>query len=128
MNVDRNAVEKFFQDGGTYFDCLSAGVCYQSAKNARVYGKCSPEAAVNLAGLIGVDFFKFCFSPSYAAHMVYNRVTRGYGQEELSTRAGCNVNALNRVENGHAKPKQHTLKKLADALGMTVSDYIGVSE
>lgn len=128
MNVDKNAVEKFFQDGGTYFDCLSAGVCYQSAKKARTTGIVSPNTAVQLAALIGVDFFNFVTAPSYAAHMVYNRVTRGYGQEELSIKAGCNVNAVNRVENGHAKPKQKTLEKLAGALGITVSEYIGVEE
>ena len=128
MQVDSKAVEQFFREGGTYFDCLSAGVCYHSAKNARTTGKVSPTTAVQLADLLGVDFFDFVTAPSYAAHMVYNRVTRGYGQEELSIKAGCNVNALNRVENGHAKPKQKTLEKLADALGMSVSEYIGVEE
>ena len=128
MQVDSKVVEKFFREGGTYFDCLSAGVCYHSAKNARTTGKVSPTTAVQLAELIGVDFFDFVTAPPYAAHMVYNRVTRGYGQEELSIKAGCNVNALNRVENGHAKPKQRTLKKLADALEMTIAEYIGVEE
>lgn len=125
MNVDKTVVEKFFQDGGTYFDCLSAGVCYQSAKNARITGRCSPESAVYLADLLGVDFFDFVQVPPYAAHMVYNRVTRGYGQEELCKIAGCGVNAVNRAEAGVTVPKPHTLKKLADVLGLTVKEYIG---
>ena len=125
MNVDRNAVEKFFQDGGTYFDCLSAGVCYQSAKNARVSGRCSPEAAVNLADLLGVSFFDFAQVAPYAAHMVYNRVTKGYGQEELCKLAGVGVNVVNRAEAGVTMPKRISLKKLADVLEMSVSEYLG---
>lgn len=125
MNVDKTVVEKFFQDGGTYFECLSAGVCYQSAKNARVSGRCSPEAAVNLAELLGVDFFTFAQIPSYAAHMIYNRVSRGYGQEELCKLAGVGTNAINRAEAGVTIPKPVNLKKLADVLGISVREYLG---
>lgn len=61
------------------------------------------------------------------AHMQLNtealkalRQTGGDSQKTLAARAGISEYALNLIELGKSKPRDSTIKKLADALGVPV--------
>lgn len=64
---------------------------------------------------------------STVAHMQLNiealkalRETSGDSQKSLAARAGISEYALNLIEVGKSKPRASTIKKLADALGVSV--------
>lgn len=48
------------------------------------------------------------------------RETSGDSQKSLAVRAGISEYALNLIEVGKSKPRNSTIKKLADALGVSV--------
>jgi len=48
------------------------------------------------------------------------RTTGGDSQKTLAERAGISEYALNQIELGKAKPRDSTIKKLADALSVPV--------
>ncbi|MFI6722514.1 helix-turn-helix domain-containing protein, partial [Kribbella sp. NPDC050470] len=61
------------------------------------------------------------------AHMQLNtealkalRTTGGDSQKSLAERAGISEYALNQIELGKSKPRDSTIKKLADALSVPV--------
>jgi DNA-binding XRE family transcriptional regulator len=45
-------------------------------------------------------------------------------QEQLSSRTGLAQESLSRIENGHRDPRLATLRKLAEGLGLTLSDLL----
>src|SRR5262245_31156686 len=50
------------------------------------------------------------------------RERRGLSQEELAVAAGITQSTLSRMERGQAQPDAFTLKRLAEALSVTVAD------
>jgi DNA-binding XRE family transcriptional regulator len=53
------------------------------------------------------------------------RRARRLTQRALSQRTGLAEAFLSRIENGRAAPSVHTLRRLADALGIWVGDFLG---
>jgi len=49
------------------------------------------------------------------------RTERGETQEDLAHRAGLTVAAYARIERGHANPTWTTVRRIADALGVTLA-------
>ncbi len=47
------------------------------------------------------------------------RVLRALSQRELAVRAKLSVTTVNRIETGQRKPMPRTVRKLAEALGVT---------
>lgn len=69
------------------------------------------------------------------AHMQLNtealkalRQTGGDSQKTLAARAGISEYALNLIELGKSKPRDSTIKKLADALSVPVGAISSVDE
>lgn len=60
---------------------------------------------------------------SQAPSLAWVRRRSGYSQRQLNARAGVNHITISRIENGQPAFIT-TLKKLADALGVQVSDLI----
>ena len=52
------------------------------------------------------------------------RKLKGYSQEKLAERAGINIRTLQRLEKTDVNPQPHTLKILADALEVTIDDFM----
>ncbi|WP_228995168.1 helix-turn-helix domain-containing protein [Streptomyces sp. DH8] len=52
------------------------------------------------------------------------RIAAGYTQEATAIRAGVSLDTYNRIEQGHASPKLDTLIKIADAIGVELSDFV----
>jgi putative transcriptional regulator len=50
------------------------------------------------------------------------RKSLGLSQEKLAERAGCDRQSINRVENAAYSPSLDRVFKLADALGLSLSD------
>ncbi len=50
------------------------------------------------------------------------RVNAGLSQEALAREAGVGVHTIMRIEQGGRRPHPATRKRIADALGVTVSD------
>lgn len=50
------------------------------------------------------------------------RKSLGLSQEKLAEKAGCDRQSINRVENAAYSPSLDRLFKLADALGVSMSD------
>ena len=46
-------------------------------------------------------------------------------QAELAEKTGIHVNTIARLERGEHTPSHPTLKKLAEALGVSISDILG---
>ena len=53
------------------------------------------------------------------------RIRRALTQQELAERASISSNALNRIELNKAEPHMSTLRKLAKALNVDPSEFIG---
>lgn len=51
------------------------------------------------------------------------RDRRGMGQVELAAAAGVGQSLISRIENGTANPSLRTLIRLADVLGVDVSEF-----
>jgi transcriptional regulator with XRE-family HTH domain len=56
------------------------------------------------------------------------RLREGLTQEELAERAGHHLTWISRVENGTQATGWPTLKRLADALGVKMSELAAVAE
>jgi len=54
------------------------------------------------------------------------REAKGMTQEELSETSGVGRVTISRIENGEQSPQYNTLEKLAEALGVEVSQFISV--
>lgn len=55
-----------------------------------------------------------------AATLRRMRLERGDTQEDLAHRAGLTVAAFARIERGHANPTWTTVRRIADALGVSL--------
>lgn len=52
------------------------------------------------------------------------RLALGLTQEDLARRAGVPLVTVNRIENGHQRPRRQTLLKLARALGAEPAELL----
>ena len=52
------------------------------------------------------------------------RKLKGYSQEKLAEKAGVNIRTLQRLEKTDVNPQPHTLKILADALEVSIDDFM----
>ncbi len=52
------------------------------------------------------------------------RALRALSQRELAARAKLSVTTVNRIEIGHRKPMPRTVRKLAEALGVTTEELL----
>lgn len=52
------------------------------------------------------------------------RYSRGWTKAELATAAGVSDRVIGRIEKGGYLPQAHTVKKIADALGVPVDDIL----
>ena len=52
------------------------------------------------------------------------RQLRALSQRELASRAKLSVTTINRIEIGQRKPMPRTIRKLAEALGVTPEDLL----
>ena len=59
---------------------------------------------------------------SFGALVRAKRKSLGMSQEKLAEKAGCDRQSINRVENAAYSPSLDRVFKLADALGMSLSD------
>ena len=50
------------------------------------------------------------------------RIRKGWTQENLGKEAGVRTDTVSSIERGKHKPRPSTLRKLADALGVEVTD------
>jgi transcriptional regulator with XRE-family HTH domain len=50
------------------------------------------------------------------------RSERGWSQEQLAHEAGLTTSAYNRIESGSAAPGWSTVRRLAEALGVSMAD------
>ncbi|MFO7906190.1 MAG: helix-turn-helix transcriptional regulator [Pirellulaceae bacterium] len=53
------------------------------------------------------------------------RESRGLSQSELAERAGLQPSAVSHFETGRRSPSFHNLRKLSDALGVTIDYLLG---
>ena len=58
--------------------------------------------------------------PALAATVRRMRIERGDTQEDLAHRAGLTVAAFARIERGHANPTWTTVKRIAEALEISL--------
>jgi uncharacterized Tic20 family protein/DNA-binding Xre family transcriptional regulator len=56
------------------------------------------------------------------------RKLKGYSQEKLAEKAGINIRSLQRLEKNEVQPQPHTLKILADALGVVIGDFMTIQK
>ena len=56
------------------------------------------------------------------------RKERGLNQEQLAKMAGTTQQNISRYENGTRDPKANTLAKMAQALGVSISYLLGITE
>lgn len=59
---------------------------------------------------------------TFGAVVRAKRKSLGLSQEKLAERAGCDRQSINRVENAAYSPSLDRVFKLADALGLSLSD------
>ncbi len=59
---------------------------------------------------------------SFGAVVRAKRMSLGLSQEKLAEKAGCDRQSVNRVENAAYSPSLDRVFKLADALGLSLSD------
>lgn len=52
------------------------------------------------------------------------RLTKGLTQKELSERSHISMRSIQRIENGELVPRSHTLKTLAEILGLSFEDFM----
>ncbi len=56
------------------------------------------------------------------------RVERGITQEALGFKSGVKIATLSRIERGETEPKIGALRKIADALGVSLADLVAMTE
>jgi transcriptional regulator with XRE-family HTH domain len=52
------------------------------------------------------------------------RIRAGFTQQELADASGLTQTTIARIENNHTEPEVSTLRKLAAALDITISDLL----
>lgn len=52
------------------------------------------------------------------------RLSKGLTQKELSERSHISTRSIQRIENGELVPRSHTLKTLAEILGLSFEDFM----
>lgn len=57
-----------------------------------------------------------------SCNLLTYRKTKGMTQEELAERSGITARTIQRIESGQVTPQVHTLKVLANCLGVTLED------
>ncbi len=63
-----------------------------------------------------------------AQRIVSLRRARGWSQTKAAVAAGMSVNHVHYLEHGHSEPSMETMRKLAHAFGLTLSEFLeGVS-
>src|SRR5438093_13159123 len=62
---------------------------------------------------------------TFASRLSEARHKAGFSQTDLERASGVPKTRLSRYENGHILPSLQTLKKLADALGVTEASLLG---
>lgn len=55
------------------------------------------------------------------------REQKGLSQTELANRVGLKQTTISQYENGTRRPNLSIAKKVADALGMTLDDFVSLS-
>lgn len=58
----------------------------------------------------------------------FERIKKGFSQEELAFRAGINKNTIWKIETGRISPTIATLEKICNALGLTFSELTDLSK
>ena len=53
------------------------------------------------------------------------RLRKGFSIQELSVKSGVTLNTIYRLENDRNIPLISTVELLADALGMSIDEYVG---
>ncbi|MBX2913784.1 MAG: helix-turn-helix transcriptional regulator [Cyclobacteriaceae bacterium] len=52
------------------------------------------------------------------------RLSKGLTQKELAEKSNISMRSIQRIENGELIPRSHTLKTLAEILGLSFEDFI----
>ncbi|MGW4250354.1 helix-turn-helix domain-containing protein [Streptomyces californicus] len=52
------------------------------------------------------------------------RIRARYTQEAAAIRAGLSLDSYNRIEQGHSAPRVDTLIRIADAIGVRLSQFV----
>ncbi|MBX2899102.1 MAG: helix-turn-helix domain-containing protein [Cyclobacteriaceae bacterium] len=52
------------------------------------------------------------------------RLSKGLTQKELSERSHISIRSIQRIENGELVPRSHTLKTLAEILGLSFEEFM----
>ena len=60
--------------------------------------------------------------PAFGAALAQLRAALGLSQEALAQEAGLSVGALQRIEAGRANPTWTTVRRIADALGVSLRE------
>jgi transcriptional regulator with XRE-family HTH domain len=55
------------------------------------------------------------------------RVSRGLTQKELSEQSRISVRSIQRIENGELIPRSHTIKTLAETLGLSFDEFMAAA-
>jgi transcriptional regulator with XRE-family HTH domain len=55
------------------------------------------------------------------------RVSRGLTQKELSEQSRISVRSIQRIENGELIPRSHTIKTLAETLGLSFEEFLSAA-
>jgi transcriptional regulator with XRE-family HTH domain len=56
-------------------------------------------------------------------HLRKQRMTKGISQEQLALNCGYYHTYVNKIETGNYSPSLHTIWRLADGLGMSLSEF-----
>lgn len=60
---------------------------------------------------------------SLGTRVMQIRTQKGLTQQEISRRTGIDGSYLSRIENRHLEPRPTTLRKIAEALGVSLSEF-----
>jgi transcriptional regulator with XRE-family HTH domain len=58
-------------------------------------------------------------------HMKQARKRAGFSQRDLSKASGIHQQTINSLENGYVQGNISTIEMLADALGISIDEYVG---
>ena len=72
-----------------------------------------------------MDFQRDAVSVNVGARLRELRETRKISMRALATKSGLSANALSMIERGRTSPSVSTLYKLADALGVPITEFFG---
>ena len=68
------------------------------------------------------------FNKKICLKIKFERLKKGYSQEELAFRAGVNKNTIWKIETERVSPTVETLDKIAKALGLDFSTLVDISK